>query len=223
MIGQASKTGVRSDRIPAGFNLVEMLAVLGILAVVTMLGVGAFRAFGNNAARGGAATVVMNALELARIGALESGRDVHVVFVRRAAPAADALMVLREPASGNGHYEPLTGWIALPPGVLFARPSSPLPTILDGGVGNFDRRRSPLAIPNDDDFPPGHGATVLSFNSRAQIVHPLSGALSIGVAEGSRSESGSETGAGSRGSIDTIWLTRLTGRPQLQSADAPAR
>jgi prepilin-type N-terminal cleavage/methylation domain-containing protein len=222
VIGHAKSTGGRNDRIPAGFNLIEVLAVLGILAVMAVLGVGALRALGNSAARGGAATVIMNALELARIRALESGRDVHVVFCRRVAPSPDAMMVLREPSSGNGNYEPLSGWISLPKGVLFTRPDSPVPTVLDGGTGNFDRRRSPLVIPSDDELPPGHGVAALSFNGRGQIIHPLSGSLALGVAERYRSESGNEAGR-TDGGVDTIWLARLTGRSHLQPAGAAAR
>ncbi|HVE16339.1 MAG TPA: prepilin-type N-terminal cleavage/methylation domain-containing protein, partial [Chthoniobacterales bacterium] len=79
-----------------GFSLVELLAVIAIIALMfAMLGP-ALGSFGHTASRKGAVSIVMNTLEQARAAALEQNCSVNVLFWRRDFPDRDAIIVVRD-------------------------------------------------------------------------------------------------------------------------------
>jgi hypothetical protein len=75
------------------------------------------------AGRKGAVTIVMNTLEQARVSAIETGREVVVVFWKKNGTdesqpdEQDAMLILRK--NDAEAWEPITRWIKLPRGVLF--------------------------------------------------------------------------------------------------------
>lgn len=206
-----------------GFNLVEMLAVLAILALLAALIFPAVQGLAGIASRNGATSMVMNALEEARVAALESGNEVYVVFSRQIAPEEDRILILRETDSGTGSYHQMNKWIKLPKGVLFLDPANGPSTILGAGVGSFDPNRSPVALPDEVALPTGKALGILKFNSRGQITFPATGKLWLHLADGKRDASGKEVG--NRGKplpMETIVLTKLTGRAQLNKGVMPS-
>jgi prepilin-type N-terminal cleavage/methylation domain-containing protein len=216
-------TSDRSRR-ALGFNLVELLAVLAILALVAILVVPAMGLSGSTA-RKGATSLVMSALEQARVAALESGNEVFVVFCRTAAPEEDRFMILRETDSGTGPYRQLTKWVKLPKGVLFFDPAGGPAAILDAGMGSLDRARSPVPLPDAADLPAGKGLGVLKMNGRGQITFPSTGKLWLHLAEGKRDAAGLEIGARDRDvalPVDTIVVAKLTGRAHLNKGVVPS-
>lgn len=189
-----------------------MLAVIGIIAVMMALIGPAISGFGSTAGRKGAVNVIMNTLEQARVAALESGREVHVIFWRRQFPERDSIMVVRERASddpeyGNS-YEQLTRWMKLPDRVLLHNNS--IANVFSGGLGS-------LELDWIQSEPPSTEVTVLSFNSFGGVNYPASN-LILFVAEGVRGADQTEAILRSdSGFFDIITLQRFTGRAALES------
>lgn len=222
----AMKTkSVHSSR-QSAFSLIEMLAVMAVIAVMMSLLAPAIQGFSDTAGRRGAVSVVMNTLEQARVAALESGSDVFVVFCRQSTPNEDRLLVLRETEAGTGDYEQLTKWIKLPKGVLLFDPSSGPASILDAGVGSFDRNRSPVDIPDDSALPAGKGLVALKFNGSGQVASPSTGKLWLHISEGVRDSSGSEARLGNKVAnslpFEIITMAKYTGRAQLDVTELSA-
>jgi prepilin-type N-terminal cleavage/methylation domain-containing protein len=107
----------------SAFSLLELLAVTAILALLAGLLAPALQGLTSHAGRKGAVTIVMNTLEQARVSAIETGREVVVVFWKKNGTdgsqpdAQDAMLILRK--NNAEAWEPITRWINLPRGVLF--------------------------------------------------------------------------------------------------------
>ena len=105
------------------FSLLELLAVTAILALIAGLLAPALQGLTSPAGRKGAVTIVMNTLEQARVSAIETGREVVVVFWKKNGTdesqpdEQDAMLILRK--NDSEAWEPITRWIKLPRGVLF--------------------------------------------------------------------------------------------------------
>jgi len=192
------------------FSLVELLAVVAIISIMLAFIAPAIGNFGSTAGRKGAVNILMNTMEQARVAALESGRDVHIVFWRRQFPERDAIMVVRERASDDPApgYEQLTRWMQLPKGVLLHKNqtqnilSSPASTRIDASQlpGNV----------------PGSEVSVLSFNGFGGVAYP-SGNLMLFVADGVRGTDGNEAIIrNDSGIFEIISLRRFTGRASLE-------
>lgn len=106
-----------------GFSLLELLAATAIIAVLAGLLAPALHGLANPAGRKGAVTIVMNTLEQARVSAIETGREVVVVFWKKNGTDGsqpdeqDAMLILRK--TDAEAWEPITRWIKLPRGILF--------------------------------------------------------------------------------------------------------
>lgn len=107
-----------------GFSLLELLVAIVLIALLMTLIMPVTSSFSGSAARKGAVTLVMTTLEEGRILAIETGREVAVVFWKKngssntAPDEADAMIVLRRNENETG-WEQMTRWIKLPYGVLF--------------------------------------------------------------------------------------------------------
>lgn len=195
-----------------GFSLIELLAVMAVVVLMMSLLLPALTGFGGSTARKGAVTTVMNTLEQARVAALESGRNVMVVFARPNFPERDALVVLRETEDGTGNYEAMTRWIRLPQKVLLMEPDSG-GSLLEENA-NIDEGRLPVSKP------PGTSKdlSAIVFNSSGAVEFPSPSEarprnLSIFLSEGVRGENGQE--ARTITGFDVISASRYTGRVQL--------
>lgn len=203
------------------FSLLEMLVVVGVIAIMMSLLAPAIAGFQNTAGRRGAVNIVMNTLEQARVAALESGRPVHVLLYRRAFPEQDALMVVRDPEDGvpTSPLERLTKWTKLPKGVLLHNPGAV--NLLSQSTVDpaFLARISPTPQPG-----PEESMNLLTFNESGAVEYP-SGAAEVRklyLSEGVRQAGGSEAAIsakknsqGSGGGFEVISISRYTGRVQL--------
>jgi hypothetical protein len=153
--------GQRTRRLQAGVSLVELLSVAAVMTLMAALLYGALSVFSSSASRRGAVNVLLNALEHARIAALESGQTVHVGFADGDFPIADmryaSFLVFRETsdderASGSGNYIVLKKWTRLPKNVAFKRVASSL--IPHSGGQMFPGLNSALPVgQHDEEFP----------------------------------------------------------------------
>jgi len=183
--------------------------------------------FGGAAARKGAVATVMGTLEQARVAALESGRDVMVVFARPNFPERDALIVLREPEEpqdSTTKYEALTRWIRLPEGILVHQPNRGKTIItasqaLSNNAGIFSSAKIPTEISPPDDVM--DDLAIVKFNSSGAVSFPIGdpAELKIVISEGIRGAGGTEALISEKkqeaGGFEIISLSRYTGRVQL--------
>jgi prepilin-type N-terminal cleavage/methylation domain-containing protein len=106
-----------------GFSLLELLTVVSIICILVALLVPSVAAFTSTGGRKGAVTLVMTTLEQARVSAIETGREVVVVFWKKNGTDGsqpdeqDAMLIIRK--NDAEAWEPITRWIKLPRGVLF--------------------------------------------------------------------------------------------------------
>jgi prepilin-type N-terminal cleavage/methylation domain-containing protein len=214
---------LRKSKKQRAFSLLELLAVTAIVGMLMALAVPAFSGFTSSAGRKGAVILVMNALEQARVSAIESGRDVVVLFWRKNGSTGtqpdepDALMLLRRNETDTA-WEPATRWIKLPSGVLFhsedenslIRGSQPDSSLLS-------------AVPGATPSASQTGA--LQFSASGAVKNPAtsSAGLYIAFTEGQRA-SGSNTLAVDKeksGGREVISLARYTGRATMDIVATP--
>ena len=200
--------GVANGRDRA-FSLLEVLVVIAILAIMTTLLVPAIEGFSGSSGRRGAVNLVMGVLDQARVAALEQGRNVHVVLVRRPFPEQDGILVLREDENGmvvdadGNPVDQLTRWMNLPKGVLF-----------QSAIGVFHDD-----VPFDLPDPPQGGEVLeyarITFGPTGTILHPNgtnNNERRIHLLDGVRN--GNLETPRTQG-VEVISVARYTGRPQL--------
>lgn len=206
-----------------GFSLLEMLAVMAVITIMMAMLTPAIRSFSDTAGRRGAVNIVMNTLEQARVSALESGREVYVLFGRRSLPDEDGLMVLRETETGSGSYEQMTRWIKLPRGVLLFEPLSGK-SVMKCGTGSLDSSRIAIKLPN---MPASKPLSAICFTGSGQVAFPSASAdLLIHISEGVRDGSGAEVRVTAKEAsslpFEIISLSKYTGRAQLDVTELAA-
>lgn len=214
---RSPRTAIPKKFQSTAFSLVELLAVVAIMAIMLSLIAPAIGNFGSTAGRKGAVNILMNTMEQARVAALESGRDVHLVFWRRQFPERDAIMVLREPDpdSGSTTYEQLTRWIKMPKGVLLHDNQGS--NILKETITGFRIAELPGNGTEPDLIESNIG--VLTFNGfgGVQSPPPSGERLMLFVADGVRGSDGEEAVfRKDAGIFEIISLRRYTGRASLE-------
>lgn len=211
------------------FSLIEIIAVIAIISIMLGLLAPSINAFSSTAGRNGAVNILMNTLEQARVAALESGRPVYVVFLRRIFPDQDEVLVLREPDLASlkpgepPNYEQLTRKIKLPKNILLH------------SLDNLNSSNGPIdilaaSLPNKTTFDPsrvqanldlkdGERLNILAFNKTGGVSYPPSKLMLI-ISEGVRGHGGTEALISSEkeqaGGYEIISVRRYTGRSSLE-------
>jgi prepilin-type N-terminal cleavage/methylation domain-containing protein len=206
----------------SAFSLVELLAVTAIVGMLMALAVPAISGFTSPAGRKGAVIVVMNALEQARVSAIETGRETVVLFWKKNGVAGfppdepDSLMILRINEAGS--WESISRWVKLPNGVLFqSENTSSLILTTQADQSMLD------AVPNTTAKPTASQSGAVQFTASGAIKSPFtsSSGLYIAFAEGQRA-TGSDTMAVKKqksGGKEVISLARYTGRSTMDIVD----
>lgn len=192
------------------FTLVEMLIVMGIIAILSALTLPALRGLmGASGLRGGVNTVLAT-LDQARAAAIENGTDVYVGFPPASfnvpsdpAVRFSSMIVFRgarldEPPST---IKPLSRWLRLPTGVVFSNSTNMTLTNLATAVSN--------SIPKLA----GQGVEplVIRYDRFGRIRTPMSGGTNITVGEGFVTGTGL-TWKGTNAPREFLSAQRLTGR-----------
>jgi prepilin-type N-terminal cleavage/methylation domain-containing protein len=204
------------------FTLIELLAVMAIIAIMLTLMLPAITGFSSTAGRRGAINSLMNAFEQARVAALETGTTVYVVLRRNTDPnEQDSFLICRERSDDMGDaagtaYIPIFSWQKLPKGIHFFPASNTLLTT--GGAGNLPANLTTSLLPGNVTDP----LFAIGFNNRSQIVFPLGEILSLYLGESIKSISGERAKGASIAVTERISFRRYTGRAQLDFAAPPS-
>lgn len=204
-----------------GFSLVELLGVTATIGILMALSVPAISGFTSPAGRKGAVVTVMNALEQARVSAIESGRDVAVLFWKKNGVAGfpadepDTLIVLRKNESDSG-WEPISRWIKLPNGVLFhAEDANSL-------IQSQPDSLMLSAVPGSSPAPSASGAVQFSASGSVKSPTMNNAGLYIAFTEGQRLPGSNNLAANKQksGGREVISLARYTGRASMDIVSA---
>jgi Tfp pilus assembly protein FimT len=197
---------------------VELLAVTAILALLAGLLAPALQGLTSPAGRKGAVTIVMNTLEQARVSAIETGREVVVVFWKKNGTDGsqpdeqDAMLILRK--NDAEAWEPITRWIKLPRGVLFHGEDSESKILYDNSGLAAVSDTTIDALPGK---PSKNNLGAIHFSSTGAVQLPsTSNGLRIALTEGQRGVDQTLIVTKQKdGGHEIISLARYTGRATL--------
>jgi type II secretory pathway pseudopilin PulG len=224
---RSSKRAAHDAR--GAFSLVELIAVIAIIVIMTGLLVPAVKSFTSTAGRKGAVNILMNTFEQARTAALESGANVYVVLWKRQFPDKDCLIVMREATEWDPQMKgkpvpdddkitliPISRYLPMPEGVL----------LFDGKGKNVFKAASLdgdllSQLPKTkDEAPKSSEIGYVQFSPNGTIQHPSdSKDCKLFISEGVRGAGGTEALIGSRkekhGGFEVISFRRFTGRASV--------
>jgi len=188
------------------FTIVELLSVVGIIAVLLALIVPTVAGLKGSGRKGGI-NLVIGTLEQARTAAVESGRTTHVVFVKNESDS-DMLAIFREPVGKDGlpsddtKYDQLTPWRKLPQGFVFKGEDGD-ENIFHSSNGEFHVDNLPVQATRIA----FSELAVMSFNANGSVLSPQGSANhnKILIAEDSRNQQPVR---------DVISVSQYTGRCQ---------
>jgi hypothetical protein len=203
-------------RCQSGASLLELLSVSALIVLMAGLLYSAVASFSSSAGRRGAANVLMNALEHARITALESGQTVHLGFADGDFPIEEmrykAFLIFRETSeeertAGAKDYLILRKWTKLPGNLSVKRMTGSV--VPESGGHAFPGLNDVLPNnPHDEVFP------CLSFNSSGVVSGSID-PIELYLYEGYYSAGQDIQTQNSRGLFEKISLSRYTGRAQF--------
>jgi prepilin-type N-terminal cleavage/methylation domain-containing protein len=220
-LGPVPRRAIRQFGSSTGFSLVELLAVVAIVALIAALSFGGTSGFLSPAGRRGAVNMLLGAFEQARVAALESGQTVYVGFADLDFPVASmryaSFLIFRETsdderAAGLGSYFILQRWTPLPRNVAFMKVKESL--IPPAGGQSFPGLNAVVpGSQRDETFPS------LAFNGSGAIegaTNPIELFLFEGYYAGERAvrtRKGTEL-------FEKISFSRYSGRAQLDVTPA---
>jgi len=199
--------GLHRNRLGA-FSLLELLVVIGLIAIMLVAVVPAVNSLGRSSGRKGAVSNVMNAIEHARALAISSGRPTYVVFADQNTPEeyrCTSFIVFQDDATFTP--KPITKWYRLPTGIAF-RPNSGILAAQTGTPKIQFACPSPVG-PTLRDLP------FVKFDSSGMVSAPTGG-LWIDIFAGFVGTAGDQSFTDARqkatGKYDAVVVSRFTGR-----------
>ncbi len=211
-----------NKRLRAGFSLLETMGVLTGVAMFASISLPAVNSLVNQSARAGAANLLLEAFEQARVSALSSGSNTYVGFANEILfPESDseypyrAFIIFRDRKDtdpGNGQFVALSRWQFLPKNISFKRERF---SIVGAPPGS-----APYALTLTDASIPrlkvGDRMPVVAFSSYGTIENPIqANELRLFLYQGFFSNGRENPTSQNTGWFDHISLQRSTGRAQL--------
>lgn len=200
----------------SAFSLVELMAVVGIMALLAVVGVPALKGLTGSGGRKQALSQVMGALEIARNTAISTGTNAAVIFPDSTFTLGDAykyrsMAVVAWNATNSSAPATMVGsWIVLPQGIaLFPKSISALPE-----ANNISVRI--LTSTNTANF------RAIRFQPDGGLDESQSPLPTNGIAYFEGTVTGTTTnGTSKMTNFETVRLTRYTGRARPTLAPAP--
>jgi prepilin-type N-terminal cleavage/methylation domain-containing protein len=203
-----------------GFTLLELLVVMGIIAIALAALVPTVTSLSKSGGRRAAINSLLGGIEQARAEAIKSAQSTYVVFPTFTSGAQSTLdrynyrsyAIFEDDAAHPGNVKQLTDWKCCPTGVaLRAAGSAGLPNLADPAA---------LTPPVTFTFAPDASATpfkCFKFNSNGEVQAPA-GNVNLGIFEG-YVNNGSEVattkdGSGNPSAVEYITVSQFTGRAE---------
>lgn len=200
-----------------GFSLVELMAVVGIMALLAVVGVPALKGLTGSGGRKQAMSQLLGALEVARNTAISSGTNAAVIFPDSSFSLGDAYkyrsmaVVAWNPTNPATPGNMVGSWIALPQGISFFPASiSALPNAPNVSLRILTSSAAAAAYKG------------VVFQSDGALAEGFSSFPTNGIAFFEGTVSGTTPNTNSRiTNFETVKLTRYTGRTIPTMAPAP--
>jgi type II secretory pathway pseudopilin PulG len=204
----------------SAFTLLEILLVIGIIAIMMVLLVPAVTSLAKSNGRKAAIANLLGGIEQARAEAIKSGQATYVVFPTFASGAQSTLdrynyksyAIFEDDAANPGSVKQLTAWKSLSTGVaLRAAGTAALSNLADPATLTpsvaFSFAPDPSAAP----------LKCFKFNSNGEVQAPAANVL-LGVFEG-YVDNGSEVattkdGSGNPSAVEYLTVSQFTGRAE---------
>jgi prepilin-type N-terminal cleavage/methylation domain-containing protein len=206
---------------PAGFTLLELLIVLGMIAIMLVALVPAVTSLSKAAGRRAARDSLLGGIEQARAEAIKSGQPTYVVFPTFSSGAQSTLdrynyksYAIFEIDAATGVAKQLTDWKAFPTGVALR------------AAGTAALSNLPIWTPPPSfTFTPDTNATAefrsLQFNSNGEVAAPAANVLLAAfegyVSNGSEVATTKDAG-GNASAVEYIMVSQFTGRAEPTAA-----
>ena len=202
-----------------GFTLLEILVVIGIIAIMMVLIVPAVTSLSKSNGRKAAIANLLGGIEQARAEAIKSGQATYVVFPTFASGAQSTLdrynyksyAIFEDDAANPGSVKQLTEWKSFPIGVaLRAAGTAALSNLADPAT---------LTPSVAFSFAPDTSAAPLKcfkFNSNGEVQAPAGNVL-LGIFEGYVNGSEVATtkdGSGNPSAVEYLMVSQFTGRAE---------
>ena len=202
----------------SGFTLVELMAVIGIIGLLAVVGVPAIKGLTGSGGKKQALAQILGALEVARNTAISTGTNTAVIFPDSNFPSSAyqyrSMAVVTWDRTNGANANTMAGpWITLPQGIVFhARQIGQLPRITNAGGTVLLVPPAVLPITNFQ----VRGVVFGYDGSLEEGSHFTNSISSDGIAfyEGAVLGSGQTTNNSGQTNVETIKITRFTGRPQ---------
>ena len=208
-----------------GFTLLELLIVMGIIAMVLAFLVPAVTSLSKSGGRRAARDSLLGGIEQARAEAIKSGQGTYVVFPTFTTGTQSTLdrynyrsyAIFEDDAANPGNVKQLTDWKSFPAGVALRAAGT-------AALSNLADPATTLTPPVTFTFNPDTSATpfrCFKFNSNGEVQAPAGNVL-LSVFEG-YVNNGTEVattkdGSGNPSAVEYLTVSQFTGR--AEPADA---
>jgi len=209
------------------FTLIEMLVVLGIIALLLVAIVPAVTSLSKANGRKAAIGNLLGGIEQARAEALKSGQATYVVFPALTSGTQSTLdrynyrsyAIFEDDAATPGNVKQLTAWKSFPTGVALRA----------AGTAALSNLADPASLTPSVtlSFAPDAGATpfkCFKFNSNGEVTAPAANVL-LGIFEG-YVNSGTEIAttkdaSGNPSAVEYVRVSQFTGRAEPTATPSP--